>query len=240
MPAKIYDTTSTVESVVLKRSGRKLMYAPTEKMGIIEAENFPMLGKTVALRFVEWAGKNPGGVISLPTGKTPEMFIKWTGRILTRWETPEIKELLDEFGIDASRKPDMKSLSFVQIDEFYPIDAHQRNSFNFYVNKFYINGFGLDPKKALLINATSLGLPPGSASTLDDLFPGNLVDLSLRVRQTRTRLEEMQKQAINRVDMFCMEYESRVREMGGIGFFLGGSGPTAISPSTCAGQACFR
>jgi glucosamine-6-phosphate deaminase len=30
---------------------------------------------------------------------------------------------------------------------------------------------------------------------------------------------------INRVDEFCMDYETRIREMGGIGFFLGGIGP---------------
>jgi hypothetical protein len=40
-----YDTTSSVEAVELKRSGRALIYAPAEKIGVIEAGNFPRLGK---------------------------------------------------------------------------------------------------------------------------------------------------------------------------------------------------
>lgn len=218
-----YDATSHVEDMAVKASGRKLIYPPTEKIKIVEVPNFPMLGKLAALRFIEWVQKNPGGVISLPTGKTPEHFIKWIVRILDRWETKEIQKLLEGSGIDHSVKPDMKSLSFVQIDEFYPMDASQQNSFHWYVNEFYIKGFGLTPSKALLINATSLGLPAGR--TMHEVFPGNIVDLSLRVRQTKSELERLQREVINRVDEWCMEYETKIRSMGGIGFFLGGIGP---------------
>jgi glucosamine-6-phosphate deaminase len=222
-PQKNYDASSSVEEIELRQSGRKALYAPTEKVRVIEVENFPLLGKLTALRFIEWVQKNPGGVISLPTGKTPEHFIKWVMRILERWNTKQIQEVLAGFGIDGKRKPDMKSLSFVQIDEFYPIDAQQQNSFHWYVNEFYLQGFGLDPAKALLIDATSLGLPEGMS--MQEVFPNDIVDLSLRVRQTRSDLEALQRQVINRVDEFCMGYESRIRELGGIGFFLGGIGP---------------
>ena len=44
----------------------------------ITVDNFPKLGLLTALRFLEWVLENPEGVISLPTGKTPEYFIKWT------------------------------------------------------------------------------------------------------------------------------------------------------------------
>jgi len=218
-----YDGTSRIEEIDLEKSGRKAMYAPTEKIPIVEVPNFPMLGKLTALRFIEWVIKNPGGVISLPTGKTPEHFIKWVTRILERWETREIQSLLEEAGIDGSKPPDMRSLSFVQIDEFYPINAAQHNSFHWYVNEFYIRGFGLTPSKALLIDATALGLPPGR--TMEEVFPNSVVDLALRVRQCRSDLELLQKEVINRVDEFCMEYETKIRAMGGIGFFLGGIGP---------------
>jgi len=73
----VYDGTSSVEGVELAKIGRKLRYSPTEKIDVIEVDNFPLLGKLSALRFIEWVLKNPGGVISLPTGKTPEHFIKW-------------------------------------------------------------------------------------------------------------------------------------------------------------------
>ncbi|MCX6120905.1 MAG: 6-phosphogluconolactonase [Ignavibacteriales bacterium] len=220
---KTYDGTSAVEAVELARSGREYQYSPTEKIRIIEVDNFPLLGKLTAFRFIEWVLKNPGGVISLPTGKTPEHFIKWVNRILERWETKEIQSILNEYGIDGSKRPNMRSLSFVQIDEFFPMDSKQHNSFNHYVREFYIKGFGLSPEKALLIDATSLGLPPGK--TMDEVFPDSIVDLSLRVRQMRTELEYLQRDTINRVDWFCMEYERKIRELGGIGFFLGGIGP---------------
>jgi glucosamine-6-phosphate deaminase len=58
-----------------------------------------------------------------------------------------------------------------------------------------------------------------------EVFPGNAVDLTLRARQPRSDLEQLQKEVINRVDSFCTEYETKIREMGGIGFFLGGIGP---------------
>src|SRR5512135_1214421 len=101
---RVYDITSSVETVELEHSGRKSLYAPTEKIRIIEVGNFPLLGKLTALRFVEWVLKNPGGVISLPTGKTPEHFIKWVMRILERWNTKDIQKILGGFGIDGSRK----------------------------------------------------------------------------------------------------------------------------------------
>ena len=220
---KIYDGTSTVETIELKRSGKEFRYTPAEKIRIIEIDNFPVLGKLTAFRFIEWVLKNPGGVISLPTGKTPEFFIKWVKRILVKWESKEIQAMLNEYGIDGSKRPDLKSLSFVQIDEFYPMDAQQHNSFNYYVREFYIKGFGLSPEKALLIDSSSLGLPAGK--TMDKIFPNGIVDLSLRVRQTRTELETLQREVINNVDKFCMDYESKIRELGGIGFFLGGIGP---------------
>jgi glucosamine-6-phosphate deaminase len=218
-----YDASSDVEQAALERSGRREWYPPAEKIKVIEVENFPALGKLTALRFIEWVQKNPDGVISLPTGKTPEHFIKWVQHILERWDTAGIRTLLGQYGLDVSRRPAMESLSFVQIDEFYPMDAQQLNSFHWYVNEFYLRGFGLDPDKAHLIDATSLGVPTGK--TMLEVFPNNIVDLTLRVRQPRNDLERLQKDTIARVDLFCMEYESRIREMGGIGFFLGGIGP---------------
>lgn len=223
MDPRVYDGSSAAEAVELRRSRRKELYAPVERIKVIEVPNFPMLGRLAAFRFIEWVLKNPGGVISLPTGKTPEHFIKWVIRILERWRTKEIQTLLGEYGIDASHQPDMKSLSFVQIDEFYPMDSSQQNSFHYYVSEFYIKGFGLLPERAHLIDATQLGLPPGKMML--EVFPDNVVDLTLRVRQTRTDLEQLQKEVINNVDLFCTEYETTIREMGGIGFFLGGIGP---------------
>jgi glucosamine-6-phosphate deaminase len=214
---------SRVEALALKKTGKQLRYAPEERTGIIVVESFPELGRLTALRFLEWVQNNPGGVISLPTGRTPEYFIKEVGRYLNNWSKKEIKNELEEGGVDASRRPDMGSLHFVQIDEFYPINPHYHNSFYYYVNKFYIHGFELDPEKAILINCNEIGLPEGMS--LDDVWPDGEVDLSLRYRSQRNNTERIQKEALENIDQWCSEYERRVRSLGGIGLFLGGIGP---------------
>ena len=214
---------SHVEEYFLKKSGRKLMYAPVEKIPVIEVDNFPELGKMTALRFLEWVQNNPGGVISLPTGKTPEYFIKWVDFYLNNWDKKKVQAELEEVGIDPGRHPDMKSLHFVQIDEFYPIDPNQQNSFYYYIQKFYIGKFGLDPKKAMFININEIGT--AGNLPVKEIFPNLKVDLSLRTRWPRNRLERLQKKTIELADEFCMRYEEKIRKMGGIGFFLGGIGP---------------
>lgn len=214
---------SKVEQQILKLSDYDCLYPPTEKIPAIVVPHFPMLGKLTALRFLEWVQHHPGGVVSLPTGKTPEYFIKWVTRFLKGWHTPPIQTELREAGLDPSLKPDMKSLYFVQIDEFYPINSEQTNSFSYYVRKYYLKGFGMDPRKAMLIDPCQIGLE--GKCRLDDIWPDKHVDLSLRYRHPKTKLEEVQKVLLQQIDQWCMDYERRIRSMGGIGFFLGGIGP---------------
>lgn len=214
---------SPVEKYFLEISGKKFIYEPTEKIPVIQTQNFYELGRLTALRFIEWVQKNPGGVISLPTGKTPEHFISMIGYYLNNWNDNSVRKELSEAGIDYSIKPDMSSLHFVQIDEFYPIDSTQHNSFYYFIKKFYFSKLNLDPKKALLINVNEIGTAEGQP--LNKIFPDRVVDLSLRTRWPSTRLERLQKTTIEIVDEFCTNYERKIRELGGIGFFLGGIGP---------------
>ncbi|MDP3150757.1 MAG: glucosamine-6-phosphate deaminase [Ignavibacteria bacterium] len=220
---KQIDSMSKVEQYYLAASGKQLIYSPTEKIPVIQVSSFPELGRLTALRFIEWVQKNPGGVISLPTGKTPEHFIKWVGYFLKNWGKKDVIEKLEKTGIDPTIKPDMKSLHFVQIDEFYPIDSFQHNSFFYYIQKYYFQNFNLDPGKALLINVNEIGTAENLP--LNQVFPDKKVDLSLRTRWASTRLERIQKRTIEIVDEFCTDYERKIRELGGIGFFLGGIGP---------------
>jgi glucosamine-6-phosphate deaminase len=217
------DTLSPVERRALQTSPFADLYAPTEKIRTIVVDNFPSLGKLAAMRFIEWVQQNPGGVVSLPTGKTPEHFIRWVMHLVEHWGEDEVMGELAAYDIDPKTKPDMASLHFVQIDEFYPIDPEQGNSFYSYVNRFYIDGFGMDRSKALLINCNEIGLLPGQ--TLMGIWPDGEVDLSLRYRAAQTAREQRQQQALMRVDQWCQDYEHRIRDLGGIGFFLGGIGP---------------
>jgi len=214
---------SRVERVALEQSGYDLIYPPEERIPSIIVSNFPALGRLTAARFLEWALENPEGVISLPTGKTPEYFIKFVQRYLRLWGDPAIMRELEGLGLPLDRKPDLSGLYFVQIDEFYPIDTRQHNSFFYYVNKYYIRGFGLDPDRALFIDPSSIGIPAGSK--ISDIFPDGTVDLSLRFRRGKSLLEKRQQFTLFEVDQFCPDYARRIQEMGGIGFFLGGIGP---------------
>ncbi|MEJ2637914.1 MAG: 6-phosphogluconolactonase [Calditrichia bacterium] len=181
------------------------------------------MGKLAALRFVEWLQKNSGWTLSLPTGKTPEHFIKWVTYLLNNWNSAPVRKILEESSIDPAAKPDMRSFHFIQIDEFYPINSWQHNSFYYYVNKYYIDGFGLDPQKAMLINPNTIGLQEDMK--LESIWPENKVDLSLRTRYPKNELEEKQKRVLGAIDQWCTDYEARIRKLGGIGFFLGGIGP---------------
>ncbi len=215
--------TSKVEELAIKHSKQKLIYRPSEKIGIIMVNSIPALGRLTALRFIEWVQNIPKGVIALPTGKTPEYFIKEVNRFLHGWHRKDIQKELDEGGVEPSKKPELKGLHFVQIDEFYPANPLHQNSFYYYVNKFYLGGLGLEPERALLIDCSRIGLP--SNKNLGHIWPDDEVDLSLRNLTGNTKLERMQKSVIECIDQWCTEYEGRIRKLGGIGFFLGGIGP---------------
>lgn len=211
---------TNVELAFQERSGRKEF---TTDVPYIVVQNFPNLGLLTSLRFLEWAAVNPEGVISLPTGKTPEYFIKWTNRIISDWEKPQIRKMVEAYGLSLDRKPSLRGLHFVQIDEFYPINPKQHNSFYDYVVNYYVKGFGLDPARALLINSDEIRLAEGLSYA--EVFPDNRIDLTLRNREASNQLEKIQQASIFKIDNWCTEYENKVRELGGIGFFLGGMGP---------------
>ncbi len=211
---------SSVEKAFLEKSNIK---CKDTKIPYVAVENFPQLGLFTALRFIEWVSENPNGVISLPTGKTPEHFIKWTQFLLSNWSESKGRAILEEYGIKEKNKPCLSGLHFVQIDEFYPISSKQQNSFYNYVNKYYIDGFGLDKTNSLLINCDEIHLPENKH--FSEIFQNNNVDLTLRYREAKTFFEQLQQQAIFKIDDWCTKYESEIRQKGGIGFFLGGIGP---------------
>jgi glucosamine-6-phosphate deaminase len=209
-----------VEQSFFLQSGRKQI---TARLPYIVVNNFPSLGLLTSLRFLEWVADNPEGVISLPTGKTPEYFIKWTQYILTNWDKPECRKIREKNGLFLDRKPSLRGLHFVQIDEFYPINPAQHNSFYDYVVNFYIRAFDLDPAKALLINSDEITLAEGKHYS--EVFPDNIIDLTLRNREPVNPFEKLQQASIFQIDNWCTNYEKKIRALGGIGFFLGGIGP---------------
>ncbi|MFV0269369.1 MAG: glucosamine-6-phosphate isomerase, partial [Draconibacterium sp.] len=49
--------------------------------------------------------------------------------------------------------------------------------------------------------------------------------LSLRYREAKTHQEQLQQRSIFQIDNWCRAYETKIREKGGIGFFMSGIGP---------------
>jgi glucosamine-6-phosphate deaminase len=212
-----------VERAAIRLSPFDAIYPPAEKIKAIVVENFPALGRLAAMRFLEWAQHNPEGVVALPTGKTPEYFIRWVIHLLATWEQPAQRRILKDSGVDPSFRPDLSGLRFVQIDEFHPVHPSHPNSFGHYIGQYYLQGFGLDPARALLIDGSANGLP--DHLRLSDVWPSGRIDLSLRYRRPANNLEKMQRDVLSRVDQWCQDYEDRIRSMGGLGFFMGGIGP---------------
>ena len=211
---------SKLEQTLISQSG---FNKQTTKIPYVVVNSFPDLGLITSLRFLEWVLDNPEGVISLPTGKTPEYFIKWTKYLLQHWETDHVKSIRNKYGIVSKLKPDLSKLHFIQIDEFYPLDPNQHNSFYNYVIKYYLEGFGIKKNRAHLINTNNIPLANGMH--WEKVFPKGIVDITLRHREAMFEHEKYQQESIYLIDQWCNLYEKKIRELGGIGFFLGGIGP---------------
>lgn len=196
----------------------------------IVTDSVPKLGVLTALRFLEWASENPQGVISLSSDKSLKNFIHYTHHFLDNWDEKETKKVLEKYGLDGLKKPELSGLQFVQMDEFYPISPKQHNSFYNYVNKNFIEGFGLDPKKALFINNDEIKLYKGKS--YEEVFPDYSIDLSLRFRQAENKQEEIQQQSLFLIDDWCSRYDDEIKAKGDIGFLvttLGSDGRVAFN-----------
>ena len=193
------------------------------KIPYVATDSFPKLGLLSALSFLEWVSENPEGVVSLPIGKTAQYFQHFTHFLLSNWDNNKGKEIREKYGLAAVARPELSGLTFVQMGEFYPIDPNQHNSLFNYAVENYIKGFGFDKDKALLINSEEIALAEGKSFA--EVFPNFKIDLSLRYREAKTPVEQIQKQSIFLIDDWCANYENKIREKGGIGFFLSGIGP---------------
>jgi glucosamine-6-phosphate deaminase len=74
------------------------------------------------------------------------------------------------------------------------------------------------------MNCWNTGVPE-HITNLSEIFTDNKVDLSLRTRSLLNEKELYAYQALLAADQYAMEYEQKIKNLGGIGFFLGGIGP---------------
>jgi glucosamine-6-phosphate deaminase len=236
-----YNTESLVEQFFRSTDLYHEESAVLRKIPTITVDNYVILGQLTALRFLEWVCLNPGGVVALPTGKTPEFFIKWMQYYLANWDKESKGGILEKVGLKG-KKPDFRSLYFFQLDEFFPINPEHERSFMHFVKNFYIDGFGFDPAKTRLINTYHLNEEQKrtlkNIQSLEELFADG-IDLSLRIQKPVAELEIQRQKAIRLYDEFCLSYESEIRNLGGIGFFLGGIGPDGHIAFNVAGSSHY-
>ncbi|MCK3683495.1 glucosamine-6-phosphate isomerase [Maribellus sp. YY47] len=209
-----------VEEAFLKETQ---LQAITTRVPYIASDSFPKLGLLSSLSFLEWVSENPQGVVSLPIAKTASFFQNYTHFLLDNWDNPKGVKIREEYGLAGVAKPDLSGLTFVQMGEFFPIDPKQHNSLYNYAVEHYIKGFGFDAEKALLINSEDIELAEGKH--FSEVFPDFKIDLTLRYREAKTHMEQLQKRSIFKIDNWCRAYETKIREKGGIGFFMSGIGP---------------
>jgi glucosamine-6-phosphate deaminase len=122
----------------LKTSKFEAIYPPTEKIPTIVVEYFP--ARASCRRFVFGMGSGPSRRSHFAADrKTPEHFIKWVQYFLGNWDCLTSSRT-GAVGCGSCPSPRQKSLHFVHIDEFYPMESSRHNSFYYYVNTFYIQG----------------------------------------------------------------------------------------------------
>ena len=51
-----------------------------------------------------------------------------THYILKNWNEQKVQSILGNYGIPSKRRPDFSNLTFVQIDEFYPMESTQHTT----------------------------------------------------------------------------------------------------------------
>ena len=213
---------TAVENAFLAKSGRKPSYEG-EKIPIIEVQNVYELGQLVAISFLEWVTANPRGVIALPTGRTPEYFIKTLERFRNTWGAPALVSELTALGFKPGPTfPDTSKVSFAMLDEFFPMDTNHRNSFCNYVRNFYVSPLGIPESNVMDFDLVGRGVITEAEL---NAFKFVDVDLSLLTREAKSPEEKERAAILSKVQMYCDDYDAKIRKLGGIGFFLGGIGP---------------
>lgn len=206
-----------VEQEFIRKSGKKPFYS-SEKIPIIQIDSVYALGKLTAINFIDWCKKNPSGVVSLPTGKSAEIFIKYLSHYKYNWDDASVRQELLRYGIKGEKFPDTSNLKYVQSSEFYPIEAHHEKNARSYILRYYVNLLEIKPQNLLTIDVAQQGILKQKG--INAIFPKREVDLSLLDREPSNRAEDWQKQAIIEAIEYCKAYEAKIKSWGGIGFLI--------------------
>jgi len=193
-----HSSLTSVERAFVRDSKRQEKYASERIPGVVEVANVGALGKLVCLRFLEWVAANPEGVVSLPTGRTPEMFIAYLKHFRQHWDEPKTQAELKHYGLgNLQCFPETSRLKFVQLDEFFPMHPDHKTAFTRYVRTLYFPLLDLQPENILTMDFVAAGVLPGDHQACASLFEKGIADLNM--------LQEKDPQHHNDVESKCMD-----------------------------------
>lgn len=189
----------------------------SEKIKVHEVATIAQLGKYSAYTFLQWVKHNPTGVISLPTGKTPQAFIQALKYIKQNWHSDVVQKEAAQYGLQGDYFPQTSGLTFVQMDEFFLMYPGQKNSFSSYIKRNYLSLLEIPETQFLCMDFSNMGFE------LDEIVRRLFVyERPAVVSKEENKIKE---KVLDCVQKFCVEYEQKIKDLGGIGFFLGGIGP---------------
>jgi len=103
-------------------------------MLIIETKNYAEMSKVGAKLITEEIKRNPNLVIGLATGRTPLGLYK---------------ELIKAY---KNKKVDFSKATWFNLDEYYPIEKNNKNSFFYYLNKNFFEKINANKKNINFLN----------------------------------------------------------------------------------------
>ena len=169
-----------VERAFVRDSARQEQYGSERMPAVVEVANVGALGKLVCLRFLEWVAANPEGVVSLPTGRTPEMFIAYLKHYRQHWDEPGTQAELKHYGLCGLPSfPETSQLKFVQLDEFFPMHPDHKTAFTHYVRTLYFPLLDLQAENILTMDYVAAGVLPDDHQACASIFENGIADLSM-------------------------------------------------------------
>lgn len=182
-------------------------------------ENAKDMGIALAVQFLCWVHSNPHGVVSLPTGKTPEMFIKALRWCKEQWSSSEVQSHFVGTQLAGQAYPDTTQLYFVQMDEFYFRQVHPDNLFYTYIKNQYQPVLGFSDERFLSMDYAAMC---ADAAIFQGATIAELYALTDDKADPDMKKYEM---VVSAIQQFLPAHEARIKALGGIGFFVGGIGP---------------
>lgn len=178
------------------------------------------VGRLVALDFIKWVEENPNGVVSLPTGKSAEYFVRYLFYFKKNWHKDSVRVDVEKHGISSKDFPETHNLKIVQSYEPYPVSSSHKRSVSRFIDDYYLKVLDIQPENALLMSVADQGIlkKKGPEIVFRSTNIGDLKEFC--DREPKSRIEKWQRLAIEEANDFCQDYEDKLKSWGGIQLYI--------------------